>query len=153
MSFFDSAFGGGAPSPLGQQQSPSAFTSPGMNPQALAMLMMMQHQAQQGGGMPGMAPGGMPGGGMPPGMGGPPPMPGGAPPPQLPGPMQLPQGQGPIPPGAGPQPQQAQLMQQLAAMDPNMLRQLLARLGLGGAAPAPGGAPGGMPGMGAPPAL
>ena len=40
--FFQNAFGGGG-------GSPSAFTSPGMNPQALAMLMAMQNRPGAGG--------------------------------------------------------------------------------------------------------
>lgn len=51
MSFFSSMFGG-APQRLGASPAASAFTSPGMNPQALAMLMAMQN----GGGMGGIGP-------------------------------------------------------------------------------------------------
>lgn len=119
MGFFDQALGGGA----GAQSpmmgggmgggSPSAFTSPGMNPQILALLMAMQRQS--GGGM-----GGAPGGPMPstpptPGQNAP--SPGGIPAP--PTPTALPT------PNAG----------QQGAPNLDALKALLARLGMGGGNP------------------
>lgn len=71
MGLFDQS--SGAPSMFGGGASPSALTSPGMNPQMLQLLMMLQQHAGQGqGGMGGSMPGGMMGsGGMPPPVGAP----------------------------------------------------------------------------------
>lgn len=115
--FFQNAFGG----------SPSAFTSPGMDPKALAMLMAMQ-QGQMGGPRPGAMPGGMGG----------PQMPGG---PRLPPP---PQGGGTNAPAQQPMtgpkpPEQGNILQQLSALggikpggaNPNSLMAMLG--GTGGA--------------------
>lgn len=116
--YFDSAF-----NPY--QGQPSAFTSPGMDPKMLAMLMAMQNGGgQMGGQQPPMLAG----------MGGP----------QMPSP-QMSQGNGAPPPGIQPPPQggtvpggmsQGQpasqgspMMQQLMQTDPNMLRALMARMG------------------------
>lgn len=120
--FFQNAFGSGG----GMGGSPSAFTSPGMDPKALAMLMAMQ---QGGPMMGGPRPGGMPGGMGGPQMGG---MPGG---PQLPPP---PQGGGTNAPAQQPMqgpkpPEQGNILQQLSA--------------LGGIKP--GGAQGGLGNIGA----
>lgn len=113
--YFDSAF-----NPY--QGQPSAFTSPGMDPKMLAMLMSMQNGGGQMGQQPPMLGGPqIPSPQMSQGNGAPPP-PGMQPPPQggtVPGGMA--QGQ----PGA----QGSPMMQQLMQMDPNMLRALMARMG------------------------
>lgn len=133
------------------QGSPAGFTSPGMNPQALAALLAMLSGQSQGGAQPGgapaAAPGGPPMGGAPPGMppgasalppnstlapgatlpGSPPGAPAGAPP------------QAAAPPG-GVSPQ----LQALMKMDPNALKAILQRLGIGGSPAAPPSIPGSM---------
>jgi len=103
--------------------APSAFSSPGTNPQMLAMLMAMQQHAGQGAGLGGSAMN---------------PAAGAAASPQLPRPPAI--GQSAPQPGAIPAvagPQQSQILQMLMA-NPNLLK------GLGGGAPgAAGGAGGG----------
>lgn len=96
------------------QGSASAFTSPGMDPKMMAMLMAMQNgQGQQGaqpgmmGGQPGMGAGGPPG--QPPMLGAPPGM----------------------PPQGGPQQPQGQdggILQKIMQMDPQMLRMAIMRM-------------------------
>ena len=133
MAFFDQMFGGGGMAPGMGGSSPSAFTSPGMSPQLLGLLMGLQNHAA----LPGMGGGfGLPGGPqmpMPPaGLGA-----GGA----IPRP-----GMPALPPGAtAGGPQQSNLLQMIMGMNPQMLRALLS----GGGVPAAGGvaAPGLAPGI------
>lgn len=117
MAYTSNLFGGGAAPSL--SGSPSAFTSPGLPPQALAMLLAMQN------GSTGSAPPGAPmlpaapktGAGL-----GAPSM---VPPPQV--------------------PQQPNILQLLGSLNPQLLQHMLGRAA-GGAFG--GGFPGGAPGMG-----
>ena len=119
----------------GQSANPASFTSPGLDPATLAMLMQM---GQRQGAGPSMtpAPGASPGGPGTPPMG---PGPSG---PAIPPPGQT-AGGGPggmMPSLRGPtQPGQSQgMMQQLAGMDPAKLKAWLQMLGIGGGAGAGG---------------
>jgi hypothetical protein len=135
---FYQGMGGGMGGGMGA--SPSAFTSPGMNPMQLAQLLQMQN----GGGI-----GGMPGMGM--GMGGPampqpPQNPGAGQPPHLP----MPQPSG-GPPGAGQPGQGMNLLQMLMQANAMGGQGGLAGMlkGMFGGAPSAGGymPPGMMPGQ------
>lgn len=106
----------------GMQQTPQALTAPGMNPQILALLAAMQSR-------PAAAP-----------LGGPV-LP--APPTPVAGGV-MPSIPGVTPPAGG-----SGILQQLMALDPNKLKQLLGGLGIGNmAALAGSGAPGAAPGTG-----
>lgn len=131
MAFF-SQMGGGMGGMGGMGGSPSAFTSPGIDPMTLALLLRMQS-----GGMGGV------GGGM---MNAAPQLP----PPVSPGGAGMPPQMAGAPPGAaGPQPQggMMQLIQQLGALDPAKLKSIFGMLGLGGGGMGGGGLPSGLPMM------
>jgi hypothetical protein len=131
--FFDNAFPAGAAAPNmagagGLGGSPSAFTSPGMNPQILALLMAMgQRQQQQPGSVPG-ATVPMMGGPMMPGAPGS--LGGGMVRPPILGAAPMPPGTAGAPPSVGAGMQANPMLQQLLA-NPQLLKQLLGGMGGG----------------------